>query len=243
MATDARRRAATETPARIELPRPSRAGGRSVLAALWRRRTTRTIGPRPLGARVLSNLLWSAFGVNRRRGQGPFRGIGRTAGSASNAQELDVYVALAEGLYRYDGPSHALALVAAGDHRPLAISPGQHEMLGDAPVQLVYVTDAARYEAAPFQEPGLRDGETRKSYTNVAVGLAAGNVELFAAATGLASWFHNCDRRGLAEVLELGPTQRAMYGHTVGHPARPAAPPRRRARRGGARMVRPRLGG
>jgi len=222
MATHATHRGTAGPPGRIELPPPSRAGGRTVLAALRRRRTTRSIGPRPLGAKALSTLLWAAFGVNRRRGKGPFGGIGRTAASASNAQELDLYVALADGLYRYDAASHALGLVLGGDHRALAISPGQRAMLGDAPVQLVYVADVARYETAPFQEPGLWDDETRKSYANVAVGLVAGNVELFAAAAGLASWFHNCDRRALSQVLGLRPAQRAMYGHTVGFALSPA---------------------
>ena len=225
MARNATRKAAGALP-RVELLRPSRGGGRSVLAALWRRRTTRTIGPRPLGPRLLSDLLWAAFGVNRGPGDGPFDGIGRTAASASNAQELDVYVALEDGLYRYDAPTHRLALVAGGDHRALAISPGQRDMLGAAPVQLVYVADVARYARAPFQEPGLRNEAVRTSYANVAVGLVAGNVELFAASAGLASWFHNCDRRGLAEVLGLGPGQRAMYGHSVGFalPARRGGP-------------------
>lgn len=207
----------------IELPRPPRSGGRSVLAALWRRRTDRSIGPRPLSPRLLSSLLWAAWGVNRAAGRGPFGGVGRTAASASNAQEIDLYVALPAGLYRYDGARHRLGLAAPGDHRPLAISPGQRPMLGDAPVHLVYVVDLARYDAAPFQEPGLHDAGTRASYAAVAVGLIAGNVELFAASAGLSSWFHNCDRRALGKILRLGRGRRALYAHTVGRPARRAA--------------------
>lgn len=209
--------------ARIDLPRPVRSGGRSVVAALWRRRTDRSIGSRPLPPRLLSNLLWAAGGVNRAAGQGPFGGVGRTAASASNAQEIDVYVALPAGLYLYDGLGHRLTLAAAGDHRPLAISPGQRPMLGDAAVHLVYVVDLARYDAAPFQEPGLHDAATRASYAAVAVGLIAGNVELFAASAGLSSWFHNCDRPALGKVLRLGRGRRALYAHTVGRPVRRAA--------------------
>ena len=187
-----------------------------MLAALWRRRTDRSIGARPLSPRLLSNLLWAAWGVNRRAGRGPFGGVGRTAASASNAQEIDVYVALPSGLWRYESAPHQLALAARGDHRALAISPGQRPMLGDAPVHLVYVVDLVRYDAAPFQEPGLHDRATRASYAAVAVGLIAGNVELFAASVGLSSWFHNCDRRALARVLGLRRGRRALYAHTVG---------------------------
>ncbi|HVP67156.1 MAG TPA: nitroreductase family protein [Anaeromyxobacteraceae bacterium] len=229
-------RASEDTPSRrrrlapLHLPRPRRTGGRSVLGALWARKTDRAIGPVPLTSREISETLWAAFGVNRRAGRGPFGGIGRTAGSASNAQEIDVYAALPEGIYRYDGAAHELLPVASGDHRHLAITPGQRGMLGAAPVHLVYVADVARYRAAPFQEPGLRDADIQRSYSSVAVGLIAANVELYAAATGLSSWFHNCDARALATALRLRPGQRALYAHTIGHPARPAA--RRRPRAG-----------
>jgi hypothetical protein len=161
--------------------------------------------------------------VNRGEGHGPFGGVGRTAGSASNAQEIDVYVALPGGLYRYESAPNRLMPVVSGDYRRLAISPGQRGMLGKAPVHLIYVVNVSRYQTAAFQEPGLWDEETQKSYFNVAVGLIAGNVELFAASVGLASWFHNCDQRALSKVLGLRSGQRALYGHTVGHPVRVAA--------------------
>ena len=219
----------------LGLARPRRAGGRSVLAALWARTTSRNIAPRGLSHRELSELLWAAVGVNRRKGRGPFGGVGLTAASASNAQEVVLYAALPQGIYRYDGAAHRLVPVVRGDHRPLAISPGQRSMLGEAPVELVYVVDVARYDAAPFQEPGLHDAGTRTSYGNVAVGLVAGNVELYAASMGLASWFHNCDRRALSALLRLRPGQRVLYGHTVGYTARARqAKVRPRVRRGGA---------
>ena len=72
---------------------------------------------------TLSDLLWAACGVNRKRG--PFGASGRTAGSASNSQEIDVYVVLKEGTYLYDALVNRLTPVAAGDLRPLAISHGQ----------------------------------------------------------------------------------------------------------------------
>lgn len=65
----------------------------------------------------------------------------------------------------------------------------------------------------------MKDAEIQKSYYNVATGLIAGNVFLFAASQGLAAWFHNCDKAGLAVELKLRPEQRVLYAQTVGHPA------------------------
>jgi hypothetical protein len=208
-------------PPPIDLPRPRKQGGKSVLASLQERRTDRNIGAESLSPQSLSDLLWAAFGVNRDKGQGPFGSIGRTAASASNAQEIDLYVALPEAVYLYEPEPHRLVPVVAGDHRRLAISRGQRgTAAGQAPVNIIFVADIARYKTAGFQEPGLRDSEVQKSYFNVAVGLIAGNVYLYAASQGLAAWFHNCDKEGLAAVLKLRPDQRALYGQTVGYPAK-----------------------
>ena len=99
----------------IALPRPEKDGGKSVLAALQDRRTNRNISAEQLSPQLLSNLLWAAFGVNREIG--PFGQVGRTAASASNSQEIDVYVAMAEGIYLYEAVPHHLIPVVSGDHR------------------------------------------------------------------------------------------------------------------------------
>jgi len=152
--------------------------------------------------------------VNRQKGQGPFRGPGRTAASASNSQEIDLYVAMAEGVYLYEAVPHRLRPVVAGDFRAKA----GRRSAARAPVNIFYVVDIAKYKEAPFQEPGLRDPEIQKSYYNVATGLIAGNVFLFAASQGLAAWFHNCDKKTMAKVLKLRPEQRVLYAQTVGYP-------------------------
>jgi hypothetical protein len=87
-------------------------------------------------------------------------------------------------------------------------------------VSLVYVVDIARYGKAKLQEPGLKDPEIQKLYYGVATGLIAGNVYLFASSQGLAAWFHNCDRSGLAAELKLRPDQRVLFAQTVGYPAK-----------------------
>ena len=185
--------------------------------ALRARKTVREFSDKPLPPQVLSDLLWTACGVNRENG--PFGIAGRTAASASNSQEVQVYVAMREGTYRYDPAAHRLVPAAEGDLRPFAL--GARQGLGgtNAPARLIYVADTGKLEhTAGFDEPGLHDPEVQKSYYYVDCGLIAGNVYMFAAARGLAAWFHNCDRAALKEKLGLSATQRPLFGQTVGYP-------------------------
>jgi len=201
----------------IQLPLPANDRGMSVFAALQQRRTTREISATPLPLQLLSNLLWAAFGVNRKTG--PFGVPGKTAASASNSQEIDLYVALAQGAYVYDALSNRLEPIVAGDLRVAALTPGQRGVDVKAPVQLIYVVDVHRLtHTAGFQEPGLHDPEVQKSYYFVDTGLIAANVYLFAAAQGLAAWFHNCDKTGLAQQLALQAQQRVLFAQSIGYP-------------------------
>ena len=197
----------------IMLLKPQTDGGKSVLAAIKQRRTTRNIGEKKLPPQTLSNLLWAAFGVNRQNG--PFRGPGRTAASASNSQEIDLYVALPEGVYLYEAVPHRLTPVVAGDFRRRS----GRRSAARAPVNIFYVVDIEKYKKAPFQEPGLKDPEVQKSYYYVATGLIAQNVYLFAASQGLAAHFHNCDKRNTPKEFKLRPEQRVLFSQTVGYPA------------------------
>ena len=167
---------------------------------------------------MLSNLLWAAGGVNRKTG--PFGIPGRTAATASNSQEIDIYVALEEGIFFYDAIHHKLMPVVAGDMRRHAIGKGQLSFGDKAAVRLIYVADIDKLaNTKGFQEPGLQNPEVQKSYYFVDTGMMAGNVYLFAASQGLASWFHNCDKQELAAILKLRKDQRALFGQTVGYPA------------------------
>ena len=202
----------------IELPRPKLGAGKSLPDSLRRRRTTREISSKKLPTQLLSNLLWAACGVNRPKG--PFGGQGITAASASNSQEIDVFVALEEGVFLFDARHHRLLPVITSDVRAMAISPGQKNVAMKAPVQLLYVVDIHRLtHTLGFQEPGLQDPEVQKSYYFVDTGLIAGNVYLFAASQGLAAWFHNCDKAGLTRKLKLRGEQRVLFGQSVGYPA------------------------
>jgi len=201
----------------VPLPAPSSSRGLSVFSALAERKTIRTISGRGISLQLLSDLLWSACGINRE--SGPFGIPGRTAASASNSQEIDLFVALELGVYRYVPIPHSLLLVSSEDLRPLAIGPGQGMAGAKAPVRLIYVVDIARFAKAGFQEPGLWNQEIQKSYYFVDTGLIAGNVYLFAASRGLAAWFHNCNREGAAKDLKLRADQRVLFAQTVGYPA------------------------
>jgi Nitroreductase family len=199
----------------IRLPEPVFERCGTVFEALKKRRTSRAIGDKTISLQILSDILWAAQGVNRV--QGPFGGPGRTAGSASNSQEICVYVAMEEGTYLYEPDSHRLTPVAAGDSRALAIGPGQGKAGANAPVRFIYVVDIDKFKHAGFQEPGLYDPEIQKSYYFVDTGLIAQNVYLASSSLGLASWFHNCNKAALKKQLSLKPHQRALFGQTIGY--------------------------
>jgi nitroreductase len=198
----------------ITLPKPQTDGGKSVLAALQERRTNRNIRPDKLPPQMLSNLLWAAFGVNRERGS--FGKPGRTAASASNSQEIDLYVALSEGVYLYEAVPHRLAPVVAGDFRARA----GRGAAATAPVNIFFVADLTRYDQGPSQpDRNIGNPEVQKGYYYVATGLIASNIYLFAASQGLAAWFHNCQRDAAAKDFKLRSEQRLLYAQTVGYPA------------------------
>jgi len=189
----------------IALPPPEQHGGIPLMEALARRRSTRDFSPDALPLPLLSGLLWAAYGVNRKDG-------GRTAPSALNAQEIDVFVALPSGAYRYDAAAHELRLVAARDLRGVT---GYQDFVDEAPMDLVYVADHARMHLVPVGQ--------RESYASVAAGAIAQNVYLFAAGNGLATvlraWI---DRAAIADALGLTHDQQVLLSQTVGFPKSPS---------------------
>lgn len=198
----------------ITLVEPQRDGGKSVLAALWERKTIRDIGTEKLSAQMLSNLLWAAFGINRPKGPSA-GGTGRTAASASNSQEIDLYVAMPEGVYLYEAIPHRLIPVIAGDFRSRAGRRGA----STAPVNIFYVVDLTRYDLGPGQpDRSIGDPEVQKSYYYTDTGFIAQNVYLFAASQGLVAWFHNCDKENTVKEFKLQPQQRVLFAQSVGYP-------------------------
>jgi hypothetical protein len=196
----------------IILPEPEKEGGESVLAALQDRKTTRNISSKELPMQVLSNLLWAAFGVNREKAS--FNKPGRTAPSASNSQEIDLYIALPGGVYLYEAIPHHLMPVVAGDFRKRA----GRGRAATAPVNIFYVVDLTRYDTGPEQpDREIGDPEIQKSYYYTDTGFIAQNVYLFAASQGLTAWFHNCDKENTVKEFNLGPQQKMLFAQSVGY--------------------------
>ena len=201
----------------LQLPAPVDPGGKTLFHALQARHTTRDLSPEPLSQQEISNILWSAKGVNREHsGLGS---PGLTAASASNSQEVEVFIALREGCYRYEPHEHALHQVAEGDYRGLAMTPEQHIKGELAPLQLIYVADTDKQlYTTTYHEPRLQDPEFQKAYYFVGTGLIAQNVYLYAASVGLGAWFHNCSP-ALHQTLKLHASQHVRFAQSVGHPA------------------------
>jgi SagB-type dehydrogenase family enzyme len=186
----------------VLLPVPQTSGGKPLMQALKDRHSTREFSNEKLPAQVLANLLWAAFGINR-----PDTGK-RTAPSAMNWQEIDVYVATAEGLYVYDAKGNKLDPVLAEDVRGAT---GMQPFVKDAPVDLVYVADLAR--------TGTSSTEDKTLYTAADAGLIAQNVYLFCASEGLAVVVRGgVDRMALARTMKLRPDQKILLAQTVGYP-------------------------
>jgi len=123
----------------IKLPPPQMEGGKPLMQALNERHSTREFSDKQLTTQVLGNLLWAAAGVNR-----PESGK-RTAPSARDWREIDIYVATAEAVYRYDNQKHLLLPVHSGDLRAVT---GVQDFVATAPVNLVYIADLGRMQGA-----------------------------------------------------------------------------------------------
>ena len=187
----------------VVLPRPVLPPTTTLEQALKKRHSTRAFLPDALPIETVSALLWAGFGINRRDTGG------RTAPSAHNWQEIDVFAVLPEGTFRYDAKGHRLLLVKAEDLRGAT---GMQDFVAPAPLSLVYVADFARMPEAKPQERDFLAGAD--------AGCIAQNVYLYCAAAGLACVVRGLiDRRRLAAALGLAKTQRVALAQTVGFPA------------------------
>lgn len=195
--------AAGESPQTIALPSPATEGGMPLLDTLRQRQSVREFSPAQLPAQLLSNLLWAGFGINR-----PDDG-GRTAPSAMNGQEIDIYAAMPSGLYLYEPKAHALKLVGAEDVRRVT---GYQDFVDEAPLDLIFVADHTRMRMVPAAQ--------RESYASVAAGAIAENIYLYCASAGLATviraWI---DRHALAQAMALTPDHQLLLSQTIGFPA------------------------
>ncbi|AXK67411.1 MULTISPECIES: nitroreductase family protein [Burkholderia] len=197
-----------ESPAIVDLPRPMLDSDVSLMAALASRTSSREFAATPLPPATLGTMLWAADGINR-----PASG-GRTAPSAHAFNEIDLYVALPYGVYRYDAAAHRLVLKHAVDARNLT---GYQDFVGRAPLDLVYVVRTAAILDMPQQQ--------RDVFSAIAAGAIAQNVSLYCAAAGLGTvvrgWINH---RALADALRLNEDELPILAQTVGYRAGTTAP-------------------
>ncbi len=193
-----------DVPEDIVLPAARTTGGMPLMDALAARRSTRDVSDRPLPPQVLSDMLWAAWGVNRDDGR-------RTAPSARNWQEIDVYVVMESGTYLYDAAAHILRGVSRDDLRAVT---GAQAFVATAPLNLVYVADTERMRGVPA---GLVD-----AYAWADASFISQNVYLFCASEGLATVVRAMvDRPAVARALGLPETRMVVMAQSVGYPASP----------------------
>ncbi len=187
----------------IVLPAPQTGGGMPLMQTLAARQTARAFSNKELPLQVISDLLWAAFGVNRTdTGK-------RTAPSARNWQEIDIYVAMAQGLYRYDAAGNTLEPVLEDDIREAT---GKQPFVAGAPVNLVYVADYTKMGDSPI--------DIKKFYSAADTGFIGQNVYLYCASKGLATVVRGyLDREKLEQIMKLGPDRKVVFAQTVGYPA------------------------
>jgi len=185
----------------IQLSKPQIAGN-PLMEVLAKRSSSREFSSEPSPENILSNMLWAASGINR-----PDSGK-RTAPSAMNRQEIDVYVATPNGLYLYDAKSHSLKMIAAEDLRGLT---GKQDYVREAAVNLIYVADYSRMSSAPDQE----------LYAAADTGFISENVYLCCASAGLSTVVRAyIDRPMLSKAMKLRADQKIILAQSVGYPKR-----------------------
>lgn len=185
----------------VYLPAPDTSGGLPLMQALKERKSSRSFSSEPIPPQVMSDLLWAAFGVNREDGR-------RTAPSAMNWQEIDIYLATESGLFLYNPRSHAITRLSRHDMREKT---GTQSFVREAPVNLVYVADLSKVRRA--------SGEDRDLWIGADCGFIAQNVYLFCASQGLRCVVRgSIDKEVLSKAMHLRRDQKIILSQTVGYP-------------------------
>lgn len=187
----------------VSLPAPRMEGGKPLMQVLKERQSARAYSAKALPVQVLSDLLWAAFGINR-----PDSGK-RTAPSAMNWQEVDVYAVTADGTYLYDAKANNLKAVASGDLRKLT---GMQDFVASAPLNLVYVVDTTRINKVPPDKADF--------FAGMDAAFISENVYLFCASEGLSTVVRgSVDAEALSKALNLPAHCKPILAQSVGYPA------------------------
>lgn len=185
-----------------DLPKPIKTGGLPIMEALNQRHSSDNFQAKELSLQDLSNLLWAANGINRENGK-------RTAPSALNAQDVEIYVALADGVYKYDAVNLKLVFISSKDCRELAQSAKNTTL---PPCMLYLVTNGSKY---PAQIPT----EHAEDMGRIDVGIVSQNISIYCAGMGLGTRPRASMKQDeLREILKLGDKELLVLNHPIGYP-------------------------
>ncbi len=191
-----------QEPQVIKLPDPQLEKGKPLMQALKDRQSIRSYSSREISLQEMANLLWAANGINRKESDR------RTAPTAQNRQEIEVYVSNREGLFRYDARQHALLAIHNRDIRALT---GTQPYVGTAPVNLVIVADLSKMG---------NDQQSNLQTANIDAGFVSQNIYLYCASENMATVVRgSVDREKLAAEMGLAPNFYIVVAQTVGYPA------------------------
>lgn len=184
----------------FSLPAPDKTGGKDVIETLWNRASGTEYSDKMLSEQDLSNLLFSAIGINRENGK-------LTSPTARNRQEIRVFVFTAHGVCEYLNAENSLKPLVEGDHRDLIA--GRQAWVKTAPVILLLVADEAKF--------GNSD-ERSKVVMGVDAGIVSENINIFCAATGLVTRPRmSMDTPAIKSLLGLDHTQTPLINNPVGY--------------------------
>jgi nitroreductase len=209
-----------QEPSTMKLPEPVKKGGLTIMEAFSKRASERSWADKELSSQDLSNLLWAGNGINRPDIKK------RTAPSAMNAQDVDIYVIMKSGAYLYDAFNHALNLVSEGDHRSeVAMSMG-----GPKPSDRTPATSSAAAPVRPMPAASIilvsdlskfRMGtdESKKEIGIIDSALVSENISVFCAGNGLTNVPRaSINKDALKVLLKLKDTQYIVLENAVGYP-------------------------
>jgi SagB-type dehydrogenase family enzyme len=186
----------------IQLPSPQTDDGKTLMQALRDRKSVREFSSKELSLQVISDMLWAANGINRPDSEH------RTAPSAMNMQEIDIYVAKADGLYLFEPKKNLLIPILAEDIRAIT---GKQSFVKDAPVNLIYVANLSKMKNMSTSNMDF--------YAAADTGFVSENVYLFCASRGLATVVRGLiDKKALTKVMKLRSDQKIILAQTVGYP-------------------------
>lgn len=186
----------------IKLLPPRIEGGKTLMKALSERKTQREFRNEGLPLQILSELLWAADGINR-----PGSGY-RTAPSAMNMQEIDIYLAKEDGLFLFNPKANTISQVLNQDIRKLT---GKQAFVKDAPINLIFVADFSKMSKLSFQDKDF--------YAATDTGYISENIYLYCASSGLATVVRGMvDKDALSKAMLLRSDQKIILTQTIGYP-------------------------